>query len=146
MTQLNTIKSFTPTCGGQRVKLPNFTLRTVDYFIHLTLDFTLSMDDALSAGVAGVGLAIPTGPLRLTAMSLIPNVASLTGTTSEWALMAHRGSRQIISLIRASISPCSYISTVAIELQTTELSSRRKKLCIILELTWVIMTQCPCSI
>lgn len=45
------------------------------------------MDDALCAGVAGVGLAIATGSLRLTALLLIPSVACLTGTTSERALI-----------------------------------------------------------
>lgn len=68
-------------------------------FIHLTLDLALPMDDALSAGVTGVGLAIPTGSLWLTATSLIPNVASLTWTTPERALMTHREKRAIIRVI-----------------------------------------------
>lgn len=68
-------------------------------FIHLTLDLALPMDDALSAGVAGVGLAVPTGSLWLTATSLIANVASLAWTTPERALMTHRGNRAIIRVI-----------------------------------------------
>lgn len=68
-------------------------------FIHLTLDLALPMDDALSAGVAGVGLAIPTSSLWLTATSLVPNIASLTWTTPEGALMTHRGNRAIIRVM-----------------------------------------------
>lgn len=52
-------------------------------FCHLTLNFALSVDDALSAGVAGVGLTVPTRSLRLAATSLVPNIARVTGTTSE---------------------------------------------------------------
>lgn len=55
-------------------------------FCHLTFNFALSVDNALSAGMAGVGLTIPTGSLWLAAMPLIPNVARLTGTASEGAL------------------------------------------------------------
>lgn len=55
-------------------------------FCHLTLNLALSVDDALSAGMAGVGLTIPTGSLWLAATSLIPNVTRLTGTTSKGAL------------------------------------------------------------
>lgn len=52
-------------------------------FCHLTLDFALTVDDALSAGVAGVGLTVPTRSLWLAATSLVPNIARLTWTTSE---------------------------------------------------------------
>ena len=51
------------------------------------------MSDALSAGVAGVGLAVPTGSLGLAAAPLIANVTRLTGTTPERALMINRGHR-----------------------------------------------------
>lgn len=57
-------------------------------------------------------MAIPTGSLRLTATPLIPNVARLTGTTPERALMTHRGNRPI--------SLCSYINIVVIQLPDTE--------------------------
>lgn len=88
------------------MKLPTFALRlrTTSY---LTLDCTLSMGDALSAGVAGVWLAIPTGSLRLTAASLIPNKARLTGTTPERALMTQKKPTQHSSDV--SILVCSMI-------------------------------------
>lgn len=70
-------------------------------FCHLTLDFALSVDDALSAGVAGVGLTIPTGSLQFAATSLIPNIAHLTGTTSEWALTTQREQAQYITECRS---------------------------------------------
>lgn len=66
-------------------------------FCHLTLDFALSVDDALSAGVAGVGLTVPTRSLRLAATSLVPNIACLTGTTSERALTTQREQVQHIT-------------------------------------------------
>lgn len=59
------------------------------FSIHLTLDFTLSMNDALCTGVAGVGLAVPTGSLWFTPVTLVANVASLTGTAPEGALVMH---------------------------------------------------------
>lgn len=55
---------------------------------HLTFNFALPVDDALSAGMAGVGLTISTGSLRLAAAPLIPNVASLTGPASKGALVS----------------------------------------------------------
>lgn len=67
---------------------------------HLTFDCTLSVDDALGAGVAGIGLAVPTGSLRLTAKSLVPNIAGLTGTASERALCTFRNLK-----IKASSPP-----------------------------------------
>lgn len=46
------------------------------------------MDDAFGVGVAGVGKAVPTGPLWLTAAPLVPNIAGLAGPTPEGALAA----------------------------------------------------------
>lgn len=61
--------------------------------IHPTLDRAVPVDDAFSVGVAGVGEAVPTGPLRLTAPPLIPNIAALTGSTPERALGAQEHTR-----------------------------------------------------
>lgn len=44
------------------------------------------MDDTVGAGVAGVGLPIPTNSLWLAAASLIPDIARLTGAAPERAL------------------------------------------------------------
>lgn len=56
------------------------------------------MDDALCAGMAGVGLTVPTGSLRLAATPLIPNVARLAGTASEGALASQLDQGQHITV------------------------------------------------
>lgn len=53
---------------------------------YLTLYFPISLDNALSAGMAGVELALTTRSLRLTALALIPNIACLTEATPKRAL------------------------------------------------------------
>lgn len=48
------------------------------------------MDEALGAGVAGVGLAVSTGSLWLTAAPLISNIARLAGAAPVGPLYTHR--------------------------------------------------------
>lgn len=51
------------------------------------------MDDALSVGVARIGLAVPTSSLGATATFLIPDVTCFTGAAPERALIAQRSSK-----------------------------------------------------
>lgn len=105
------------------VTLPSFTPRTMNTeqqggrkvsVTCLTLDYTLSMDNAVGAGVTGVGLAIPTGSLWLTTTFLIPNIAFLTGATPERALMTQR--KQTHCVTDEGERQCLYITIISVEL------------------------------
>lgn len=73
------------------------------------------MDNALSAGVTGVGLAIPTGSFWLTTSFLIPNIAFLTGATPERALKTQR--KQTHFITDEGARQCLYITIIAVELR-----------------------------
>lgn len=97
-------------------------------FCHLTLNFALSVDDALCAGMAGVGLTVPAGSLWLAATPLIPNVARLAGTTSEGALVSQQdqGHHIIVFILAKLQTVATKVPVVFVHHERAQLSTAWK--------------------
>lgn len=85
-SQIASEQAFTVSTEKEQLKSSKAVIKAS----HPTLDCAVLVDDAFGVGVARVGQAVPTGPLRLTAPPLVPNIASPTGSTPERALTARQ--------------------------------------------------------